>query len=130
MKRRESPDPAEVTRLLTERYALGPADRLSVSIQDPEIALTVTLVADRDRYEFELAYLRGAPEDPWRAVVDAADALFGTFIENERTYRDLPTGDDVEHGGAFFRVRIERKLPELEREADRLLGRSGDRHSS
>jgi hypothetical protein len=118
------PDTEAIAELLAERYPIGQGERVEVTARtEPTAGLQVVLHAGKNRYAIIVDYLRGAGErDPWMLTADALDALFGTFLESDRAYRDLPQGGDVEYEGAFFRVEVERAVPELAGEADRLLG--------
>jgi hypothetical protein len=120
------PDAEAIAELLAERHTLKKGDQVTVeTLEDPLPGLIARLDSGRDRYEIAIEYLRGAGErDAWMLLSDALDALFGTFIESGLAYRDLPTGDDVEYEGGFFRVRVTRDIPELSLKADRLLGES------
>jgi hypothetical protein len=123
----KAPEPEGVAELLRERYPLKKSDRLSIAVEAVPLALRLTLESGRDRYEIAVSYVRGANgRDPWMLTADALDSLYGSFIESGRAYRDLPVGDDVEFDGAFFAVTIERTIPELAHEADRLLERDED----
>jgi hypothetical protein len=122
------PDAPAIAELLVERYSIPATDRLSVEvIDDPESpGLALTLERGKDRYQIRIEYLRGrAGRDVWMLLADALDALFGTLIESDRAYRDLPTGSDVEFVGAFFRVDVQRTIPELIARADHLLEGNG-----
>ncbi len=120
----EAPDADLIAELLTERYPIEKGERLRVEIDEPEHAALLTLDTERRLYRIRVEYLRGAKDrDPWLLIVDAVDSLFGTLIESNRAYRDLPTGDDVEFDGAFFRVRVEHEMPEMDRIADQILKR-------
>lgn len=122
-----APDGAMIAELLCERYPLRRGETLTVAVNRSEHEMTARLDAGRDIYTIRVRYLRGAGErDLWMLVADALDGLFGMFIESDRAHRFLPTGDDVEYEGAFFRVRVEREVPALSEEADRLLGESAD----
>ncbi|MCK6551477.1 hypothetical protein L6R52_36915 [Myxococcota bacterium] len=117
------PDVEVLAELLTERYPIKKTETLRItSTIDPVAGLVLTLDAGRDRFVIGLHYLRGAGRrDPWLLLVDALDALYGTFLESNRAYRELPQGSDVEFDGAFFRVEVERLVPELSARADRML---------
>jgi hypothetical protein len=117
----EPPVPDVLARLLRERHGLSASDR--VSVEPVDRGLSLELRSSGRCVRFELTYLRGAgpSEDPWDRIVDALDALFGQYLESGRDHRSLPTGDDVEHAGAFFRVRVESTVPELEKIADHML---------
>lgn len=117
----EPPHPDVLARLLRERYEVPASERLDV---DPlGRGLRLTWRTSTRQTVFEVTYLRGAApkEDPWDRVVDALDALAGQYVESGRDHRRLPRGDDVEHLGCFYRVRVESDVPELRRMADRLL---------
>lgn len=118
------PDTDAIRELLLERYPLRKGDRLEVSARsEPLRGLFLSLTSGKERFDIGVEILRGVGRrDPWMLTADALDALFGTFIENDRAYRDLPSGDDVEYEGAFFRVHIERSVPELVDAATRILG--------
>lgn len=117
----DAPVPDVLARLLRERYGLPGADVLNVDVTDEGLALN--LEAGGRTTRLEVTYLRSedVEVDPWDRVVDAVDALFGQWLEAGRDHRALPIGDDVEHEGAFFRVRIESKVVALERLADQIL---------
>lgn len=85
--------------------------------------LELMLDAIEHRYRISVRYLRGAgPErDPWLLMADALDALYGTFAESGRAYRELPEGSDVEYEGAYFSVEVEHTSPHLDALADAVL---------
>jgi hypothetical protein len=116
-------DDEDIAELLRERYPLPKGDRIRVRAErTPEPRLQVILDSGRHRYEISVAYRRGANGgDPWLLAADALDALFGMFLESNRTYRELPSGEDVEYDGVFFDVLVEHTIPELEARAERLL---------
>jgi hypothetical protein len=90
--------------------------------RDPRPSLLLSLESGKDLYTIGVEYAGGANgRDVWMLIADALDALFGTFIEAGRAYRDLPAGNDVEYEGARFNVTVDRTIPELAKEADRLL---------
>ena len=122
----EPPSEEMIAELLEERFPIEKGERLSVSIDPEEHDVTLTMIAGRHRYVFRVAYLRAAgSRDPWFLMIDALDNMFGTFIESNRAYRELPSGTDVEFDGAFFRVTVEHTMPEMERIADQILKRNG-----
>lgn len=116
-------DGALIAELLVERYPIRPKERVSVRVtEDPLPRLDLVLESDRDRYEIGVQYLRGRDgRDVWLLLADALDGLFGTLIESDRAYHDIPAGSDVELDGAFFRVEVSRTIPELVKQADLLL---------
>jgi hypothetical protein len=118
-----APDVEALAELLTERYPIKRNETLRItSTTDPIAGLVLTLEAGRDRFVLELHYLRGAGRrDPWVLLVDALDGLYGMFVESNRAYRELPQGSDIEFDGAFFRVEIDRLVPELIDRANRML---------
>jgi hypothetical protein len=120
-----APDTEAIAELLSERYPIKKDERITAETstsKDSQPLVTVTLTSGRNIYLITVEYLRGAGErDAWEMVVDAADALFGTLIENGRDYRELPQGSDVEYDGAFFRVEASREVPDLSDKADQLL---------
>lgn len=117
------PDTDLMAELLAERYPIRRDEKIAVATAtDPAPGLLLTLDSAKDRFEIGVHYLRGADgRDRWVLLTDALDALFGTFIESDRAYRDLPQGTDVEYSGAFFRVDVEHKRPDLDLRADRML---------
>lgn len=125
----EAPDATAVAALLTERWLGGDATLSAVdSLRDgrPTFRLTLERGARgaRQRLTIELTHLRGAkPGEAWAELVDALDALLGQLVESGFAYRDLPVGSDVGFGDAVYRVDVSAARPELEAEADRLLGR-------
>lgn len=124
----EAPDGDLIAELLRERYPLEPGESLAVETNEEERAISLSMTAGRDVYRMRVAYLRGAGDrDPWLLMVDALDNLFGSFLESNRRYRDLPQGSGVEFAGAFFTVVVEHARPELDRLAEQIL-RSGGSH--
>lgn len=118
------PDCDAIAELLVERYPIRRGEQLVVRPRvRPAAGLALELSGPRDRYSITVEYLRGANgRDVWMLLADALDGLFGMLQESERAHRELPAGTDVELDGAFFRVEVERAAPDLEAEADRLLG--------
>jgi hypothetical protein len=118
-----APDVDDIAELLKERHRLKKGDVLRVSAEAaPLPQLELALDSGRDRYTIGVGYLRGANgRDPWMLLADALDSLLGMLLESERAYRDLPAGDDVSFDGAFFRVAVERTVPDLDARADRML---------
>lgn len=121
------PDADELSALIKERYPLRKGERSRAWVDLETRSVAVTLDAGRHHYRIAVTYRRGAgrQRDPWLLMVDAVDALYGTFVENERTYRELPFGEDVEFDGAFFKVDVEHSVPELSKIADQLLEEKG-----
>jgi hypothetical protein len=118
----EPPSGEMIAELLVERFPIGEGESLSVDVSEEDRSIALEMNTPRHRYRIRLDYLRGAgSRDPWFVMVDALDALFGTFIESDRAYRDLPTGEDVEFEDAVFRVRVEHDMPEMDRIADQVL---------
>lgn len=123
----EVPNADELSALIKERYPLRKGERSRVIIDEEQRSVAVTLDAGRHHYRIAVTYRRGAgrSRDPWMLMVDAVDALYGSFMENERTYRELPFGEDIEFEAAFFKVEVEHSVPELSKLADQLLAQSG-----
>jgi hypothetical protein len=117
------PPPADmIAELLVERFPIGKGERIEIDVGEEEHRISLVLTAGRHLYRIGVEYLRGAgSRDPWLVMVDALDNLFGALIESGRAYRELPSGEDVEFEEAFFRVRVEHEMPEMERIADQLL---------
>lgn len=116
------PLPEVVIQLLRQRYPLHPDDELSLTFDAKYPDLTLKLENPRHRYSFRVAHRSGAPaEDPWQLTLDAADALFGQFLESGRDYRNLPSGPDLAFQNARFFVEVSHVMPEMERLADQLL---------
>ena len=112
-----------LARLLAERHPVPAGDVVSVDVDAANRHIALKHQSRRHHYRFVVRYLRGAgPErDPWMLMVDALDALYGTFVE-QGSHLGLPTGPNVEHEAAFFSVGIDHSVPELEKLADQLLG--------
>ncbi|MEQ9504470.1 MAG: hypothetical protein RIT81_46865 [Deltaproteobacteria bacterium] len=112
-----------VARLIAERYPLTPGEAVVVEVDAASRFVELVHEKRRHHFRFRVRYLRGAGEDrdPWMLMVDALDGLYGMFVESG-SHRTLPTGDDVQHDGAFFSVTVEHSVPELEKLADQMLG--------
>ena len=122
------PDEEMIAELLVERFPIAKGERVTVHIDEEGHAVGLTMTSGKNVYRIRVDYVRGAgSRDPWFLLVDALDNLFGTFIESNRAYRELPSGVDIEFEGAFFRVTVERDVPELDRIAKQIL--EGNGHS-
>lgn len=126
----EAPDADDVEELLRERHGVPVDQRLKVEVSRREGRPRLILRLDRparatrpiERYVLDVSHLRQGQRPAWDLVLDATDALLGTLLESGYAYRDLPTGSDVEFEDAVFWVEAECLRPDLEREADQLLG--------
>jgi hypothetical protein len=128
----EAPDTELMADLLRERYPIAKSDKLTITARtSPLLGLSLVLESGRERFEIVIEYLRDAgTRDRWSLLADALDALYGSFLESGRAYRDLPRGDDVEFGGAYFRVDATRTVPELVQAADRILEADAKKRSN
>lgn len=120
----EAPQPEVVAELLAERH--GPFDQVEVDLHasDPR-GLSAHIDVGPHRTSIDVRFLRGESEDAWLTVADALDALVGSWVESGQDHRGLPAGEDVQFKQAEMRVRVEQRVPDLERVADQLLGDSG-----
>lgn len=120
----EPPVPDVVAALLTERWSIPEGDVLTVNVEVEEPrSLSARLRSGSVQYDLQLKYRSGARDrDPWMLLVDALDGLIGQFEESGRNHRELPSGEGVEYRGASLAVEVTRKVPELQRLADGLLG--------
>ncbi|MEO1227616.1 MAG: hypothetical protein AAFZ18_01835 [Myxococcota bacterium] len=111
-----------VAQLLAERWEIPPDDKLRVDMDTKGGGVEAVLTSGSTEIEISVTYRSGAHDrDPWMVLVDALDALFGQLEESGRDHRALPTGEGVSFGGAEFLVNVEKRVPELQRLADRLL---------
>lgn len=125
----DPPDTEAIAELLTERYAIERS--FKVSVERPSSDKRLILRIDRprrggrqaDRLEIELAEAGGAVT--WDLLVDALDALAGTLVESGYAHRELPAGPDVTFGDGIFFVRVDYIRPDLEQQAETLLGGDG-----
>jgi hypothetical protein len=119
----EAPRPDELAALLAERWPAGKGIEYRVEVGEEPRSLAAHLVGSRQVFVVAVTYLRGAgrDRDPWMLMADAIDALVGQLVESRMSHRELPAGTDVEHEGAFFEVRVERRDPKLDLLADHLL---------
>lgn len=123
----EPPHPDVIARLLGERYALRPGDKLRVEVSEDVGRIAAHLWDARHRWQISVRWeAGGAPESPWMLMADALDALFGSFLESGRQARELPVGSGVEHRGVYFEVEVEHDLPEVAKLADQLLSTADD----
>ncbi len=117
----DPPVPEVVARLLRERWSVPATD--AIVMGDLECGLFVEITSGREVYRVAVRLERGpAGADGWALCLDALDALVGSLEESGRAYRELPQGEGVAHGDGLFTVEVERRVPELKRLADRLLG--------
>lgn len=112
-----------IARLLAERWDIDDTVRVDV---DPDArALAASIDDGQQVVEVRLTYRSGAGDrDPWMLLADGLDALIGQLEEGGRRHRALPAGEGVDYLGAQFLVAIDRRVPELQRIADQLLGDS------
>lgn len=118
----DPPVPDVVARLLGERWSVPAEDTLTVDVDPAAGELRAHWTRGRARIELDVRYTDGPDgAEPWMMVVDALDALVGQLAESDLDHRALPRGEGVDFQGARFEVRVERRVPELERLADQLI---------
>jgi len=124
----ELPDKTVLAALLRERHELETCDLLEINAywddtKSPTLKLSFTRSQTdyRPRENYEITIAQNTKPQSWDAIVDALDALFGTLLDNGFSYRDLPSGHNVEHGAERFDVQTLYFRPDLEAVADQML---------
>jgi hypothetical protein len=125
---------AQITEAVTERWEdyLRPGERFEVRAERTDADVSVSIVLHSPKpasvYTVETGLAvpssdKAAVQEALRFLLDAADAVLGEYLEEDRGVVLSPEWSTVTSEGRELRARATLRKPELESKADQILAR-------